>query len=66
MAPVALELTRRPATEDGPADTMPNLGQAVAEEVPAPLGPNGIEIVGETDNLLVMCTCSSSSDQPYQ
>ncbi|MBB5152521.1 MULTISPECIES: hypothetical protein [Saccharopolyspora] len=45
---------------------------AVAVELlPAPpesdmLDPDAVELTGETDGLMTMCACSSSSDAPYQ
>ena len=30
------------------------------------LDPDAIELVAETDRLMTMCSCSSSSDVPYQ
>ncbi|MGH3566910.1 MAG: hypothetical protein ACRDRH_12940 [Pseudonocardia sp.] len=45
---------------------------AVAVEIlPAPpepdtLDPDAVELVADTDRLMVMCSCSSSSDAPYQ
>jgi hypothetical protein len=44
---------------------------AVAVELlPAPpasdtLDPDAIELVADTDRLMTMCSCSSSSDVPY-
>ena len=29
------------------------------------LAPDTVEFVADTDNLLTMCACSASSDQPY-
>jgi hypothetical protein len=43
----------------------------VVEILPAPpapdrLDPDAVELVADTDRLMVMCSCSSSSDVPYQ
>jgi hypothetical protein len=56
MTAVALELLTRPP---GPA-TGPEHGTLPA------LGPDDVEFVADTDTLLTMCSCSGSSDQPYQ
>jgi hypothetical protein len=45
---------------------------AVAVELlPAPpasgtLDPDAVELAADTDKLMTMCACSSSSDVPYQ
>jgi hypothetical protein len=56
MAAVAVELlTRPPESVDVPElDTLPGLE------------PEAVEFVADTDSLLTMCSCSGSSDQPYQ
>ncbi|SEP46496.1 hypothetical protein [Amycolatopsis saalfeldensis] len=56
MTAVAIELTRRPPDED----------EEETPDLTAALDPDAVQFVGETDDLLVMCACSSSSDQPYQ
>ena len=55
MTAVAVELlTRRPEPADVPdADTLTGLA------------PDAVEFIADTDNLLTMCSCSASSDQPY-
>ena len=55
MTAVAVELlTRPPEPVSVPeADTL------------AGLAPDAVEFVADTDNLLTMCACSASSDQPY-
>jgi len=55
MTAVAVELlTHRPEPDSAPdADT------------PAGLAPDAVEFIADTDNLLTMCSCSASSDQPY-
>jgi hypothetical protein len=55
MTAVAVELlTRRPEPAGAPqADTLSGLA------------PDAVEFVTDTDNLLTMCSCSASSDQPY-
>lgn len=55
MTAVAVELLRRPpAPTDVPVpDTQPELA------------PDAVEFIADTDNLLTMCSCSGSSDQPY-
>jgi hypothetical protein len=40
-------------------------GEPEPDTLPA-LEPNAIEFVSDTDTLLTMCSCSGSSDQPYQ
>ncbi|MGW1678480.1 hypothetical protein [Saccharopolyspora sp. NPDC002376] len=35
-------------------------------EEPDTLDPDAVELVADTDGLMVMCACSSSSDVPYQ
>jgi hypothetical protein len=37
-----------------------------APPVPDTLHPDAVELVADTDRLMVMCSCSSSSDAPYQ
>lgn len=55
MTAVAVELlTRRPEPDNAPdADTL------------TALAPDAVEFIADTDNLLTMCSCSASSDQPY-
>ncbi len=54
MTAVAVELLTAPARAGVPnADTLPALA------------PDAVEFVADTDNLLTMCACSASSDQPY-
>ncbi|MEV5543132.1 hypothetical protein AB0L13_40555 [Saccharopolyspora shandongensis] len=41
------------------------------ELLPAPpesdtLDPDAVELAADTDGLMTMCACSSSSDAPYQ
>ena len=58
MTAVAVELlTRPPEMEDVPE---------VADSDALPLAPGAYEIVADTDTLVKMCSCSSSSDNPYQ
>ncbi|MEU6261750.1 hypothetical protein [Saccharopolyspora shandongensis] len=33
---------------------------------PGTLDPNAVELEADTDGLMTMCACSSSSDVPYQ
>jgi hypothetical protein len=58
MAAVAVELQTRPPDEQTevpePDDTLPELD------------PNGFEIIADTDTLVTACSCSASSDNPYQ
>lgn len=51
--PVAL-LGRPPAVE-----ALPEIGAS-------PIGPNEVELVLDTDTLVTACSCSASSDNPYQ
>lgn len=55
MAAVTVELLRRP----------PEVEYERASDTPELLDPDGILFVADTDSLLVMCSCSGSSDQPY-
>jgi hypothetical protein len=55
MPPVAVDLQTRPPT---------NEESETINAAPA-IDPNAFEIVADTDKLLVACSCSSSSDQPY-
>jgi hypothetical protein len=56
MTAVAVELLRRPPESSAvpEVDTLPELD------------PYAVEFVADTDTLLTMCSCSGSSDQPYQ
>jgi hypothetical protein len=57
MTVVAIELlTRRPKPTDAPKPAARLAG----------LAPYAVEFVSDTDTLLTMCSCSGSSDQPYQ
>jgi hypothetical protein len=57
MTVVAIELLTRPPKQTGAPE--PDTRLAVLE-------PNAVEFVADTDTLLTMCSCSGSSDQPYQ
>lgn len=56
MAPVAVDLQTRPPTKEE--------SKTIVNAAPA-IDPNAFEIVADTDKLLVACSCTSSSDQPY-
>lgn len=51
MTAVAVELLTRPP--------------APARDTQAVLGPDAVDFVADTDNLLTMCSCSASDSQPY-
>jgi hypothetical protein len=55
MTAVAVELLTRPpeSADMSQADTLTGLA------------PDTVEFIADTDNLLTMCACSASSDQPY-
>jgi hypothetical protein len=36
------------------------------DDTPQDLDPNGFEIIADTDTLITACSCSASSDNPYQ
>jgi hypothetical protein len=55
MTAVAVELLSRP----------PEPVSALDADAPTALAPDAVEFVADTDNLLTMCSCSASSDQPY-
>ena len=55
MTAVAVELITRPPAPAGE----PQAGPLAA------LGPDAVEYVADTDNLLTMCSCSASDSQPY-
>jgi hypothetical protein len=55
MTAVAIELlTHRPEP-----------GAVTQATTPTGLASDAVEFVADTDNLLTMCSCSASSDQPY-
>jgi hypothetical protein len=37
-----------------------------APPAPDTLDPDAVEFIADTDRLMTMCACSSSSDVPYQ
>jgi hypothetical protein len=55
MTAVAVELLTHPPEPE-------SVQQAAT---PTALAPDAVEFVADTDNLLTMCSCSASSDQPY-
>ena len=55
MTAVAVELLPR----------QPEPSDAWRFDTPTGLAPDAVEFVADTDNLLTMCSCSASSDQPY-
>lgn len=58
MTAVAVDLlTRPPHLEESPE---------VPESDTLPIAPGAYEIVTDTDTLVKACSCSSSSDSPYQ
>src|SRR5262249_32338694 len=60
MAAVAVALLTRPPNRPAEQE-LPELDDTLPE-----LDPNTFEIVTDTDKLVVACSCSSSSDNPYQ
>ena len=36
-----------------------------APPAPGTLDPDAVELIADTDRLMTMCSCSSSSDVPY-
>ncbi|MBS2966645.1 hypothetical protein KGA66_26650 [Actinocrinis puniceicyclus] len=58
MAAVAVALLTHPPDD---LAELPELDDTHPE-----LDPNAFEIITDTDKLVVACSCSSSSDNPYQ
>ncbi len=65
MTAVAVELLTRPPEPVGvlEAGSLPVL--APDADTLTGLAPDAVEFIADTDNLLTMCSCSASSDQPY-
>ena len=42
------------------------VGLLPAPPAPGAADPDAIEFIADTDKLMTMCSCSSSSDVPYQ
>jgi len=55
MTAVAIELLTHP----------PEPASVPHAHTPTGLAPDAVEFIADTDNLLTMCSCSASSDQPY-
>lgn len=58
MAAVAVSLLTRRRGEQSDVPERDN--------TPPELDPNGFEIIADTDTLVTACSCSASSDNPYQ
>jgi len=56
MTAVAIELLTRP----------PEPAEELAPGTLPALEPDAVEFIADTDTLLKMCSCSGSSDHPYQ
>lgn len=58
MAAVPVALLDRPPTQASAVE-LPEVGAS-------PIGPNELEFIPDTDTLVTACSCSASSDNPYQ
>jgi hypothetical protein len=56
MTAVAIDLLTRP----------PDPAAMPVPDAQPMLEPDAVEFIEDTDTLLTMCSCSGSSDQPYQ
>jgi hypothetical protein len=63
MAAVAVALLTRPP--DAPAEVPEVLEVPELDNTLPEIGADAFEIVTDTDKLLRACSCSASSDQPY-
>lgn len=59
MVPVPVALLDRPPAKALAVDEPPEVGAS-------PIGPNELELILNTDTLVTACSCSTSSDNPYQ
>lgn len=58
MAAVSVALLDRPPAQQPAVVELP-------EVAAQPIAPDDFEIIADTDTLVVACSCSSSSDNPY-
>lgn len=59
MAAVPVALLDRPPADVPMVEELPDVGAS-------PIGPNEFELIAGTDTLITACSCSASSDNPYQ
>lgn len=59
MAAVPVALLDGPPAKAPAVEDLPEVGAS-------PIGPNELEFIPNTDTLVTACSCSASSDNPYQ